>query len=127
MKLAHLVSFFILFFAGCAAKHVMLDRAVVRNDTGGIITDVKVVHEPTGKTGGVNMILPHMSFELGFAEQPMDAKRAIITWTDRENILRRSEVALPGRRDTKQGQSHILVYTIQPAGIAHVHQDNSDM
>ena len=126
--IAQLVSFFILILTGCAAKYVMLDRAVVRNDTGGIITDVKVVHEPTGKTGGVNMILPQMSFELGFAGQPMLAKRAIITWKDHKDIRRRSEVVLPDRPDaSKQGQSHSLVYTIKPTGGVVVHLENSDI
>jgi hypothetical protein len=126
--IAQLVAFFFLFFIGCAAKNVLLDRAVVRNDTVGIITDVKVVHEPTGKTGGVNMILPQMSFELGFAGQAMHAKRAVITWKDHKGIRRRSEVSLPDSPDaSKQGHPNSLVYTIQPAGVVLVHLENSDM
>jgi len=106
----------------------MLDRAVVRNDTVGIISEVKVVHEPTRKTGAINMILPQRSFELGFAGQPIRGKRAIITWKDHEGHWRRSEVALPDNRNAaKEGRSYGLVYTIQPAGVVHVQLENSDM
>jgi len=119
--------FFFLILSGCAAKTVLLDHAVVRNDTAGIISDVQVVHEPTGKTGAINMILPQRSFELGFAGQPMRAKRAIIIWNDHEGHRRRSAVALPAMPDiSKEGQSYSLVYSIQPAGVVRVQLENSD-
>jgi hypothetical protein len=83
-----LVAFLFPLYLGCAPKKVVLDRAVIRNDTPGIITEVKVVHEPTGKTGAVSMILPHNAFELGFAEQPMRGERAIITWRNYEGYFK---------------------------------------
>ena len=100
-----LISLFIAFFlpaiSGCTSRHLIIDRAIVRNETPGIITDVKVIHEPKGKSGAVNMILPNKTFELGFAEQPMFGKHAIITWRDYEGHLRKFEAPLPNNRDAK--------------------------
>ena len=115
-----------LFLSGCATKHIVLDRAVVRNDTAWIITEVKVLHEPTGKTGFVNMILPQRSLELGFAGQPMLAKEAIITWKDHEGWRRKAKVDLPDNRDASgEEQTNSLVYTIKPAGDVRVHLEHS--
>ena len=115
-------------FTGCAAQDIMLDHAVVRNETAGIISNVQVVHEPTGKTGAINMILPQRSFEVGFAGQPLRAKRAIITWNDHEGKGRRSEVALPASPGVpRKKHSYSLVYSIQPAGVVRVQLVTSDM
>ena len=112
--------FFQFFISGCAARQVMLDRAVVFNDTAGIISEVKVRHEPTGKIGAVNMILPQRSLDLGFPRQPMLAKEAVITWRDHQGMSRRVKVALPGRSDGIGGeQSNSLVYFILPNSINH--------
>lgn len=122
-----LVAFLLPTFSGCASKHVILDRAIVRNDTPGIITEVKIVHEPTGKTGAVSMILPHNAFELGFAEQPMLGEHAIITWRDHEGYLRKFEATLPDNPGTKtKGKNFILIYTIRSAGVARIHLESSD-
>ena len=119
---------FQLIFQGCATRQVMLDRAVVRNDTAWIIMEVKVLHEPTGKTGAANMILPQRSLDLGFSRQPMLAKEAIITWKDHEGRRKKAEVALPDNRDASGGgQTNSLVYTIQPAGDVRVHLEHSGM
>ena len=106
---------------------MILDRAVVRNDTSGIITEVKVVHEPTEKTGAVSMILPHNTFELGFAGQPMLGEHAIVTWRDPEGYLKKIEVPLPDNPDAKtKDKNFILVYTIQSGGVVLVHLESSD-
>ena len=126
-----LISLFIAFFlpaiSGCTSRHLIIDRAIVRNETPGIITDVKVIHEPTGKSGAVNMILPNKTFELGFAGQPMFGKHAIITWKDYEGHLRKFVTPLPKNRDAKgKGNNYILVYTIQTKGDVSIHLENSD-
>jgi hypothetical protein len=107
----------ILFLSGCAARHIVLDRAVVRNDTARIITEVKVLHEPTGKAGAVNMIMPQSTFELGFAGAPMRGKRAIITWRDYEGRQRGVELSLPRGPATGERRDMMsLIYTIHPSG-----------
>lgn len=99
----------------------MLDRALVINDTGGIITEVKVHHEPTGKIGSVNMILDQSSFDLGFPKQPMLAKEAVVTWIDQNGHQRRAEIILPDESDASdEGTTNRLIYTIQSAGIVTV-------
>ena len=102
--------------SGCATRKVMLDRAVVINATAGIITEVKVRHEPTGKIGAVNMILPQKSFDLGFQSQPMLARESVVTWTDQNGQQRRTVLSLPKGLTTGEGQAMILVYTIHPSG-----------
>jgi hypothetical protein len=95
----------------------MLDRAVVLNDTAGIISEVTVLHEPTGKIGVANMILPQRSLDLGFSRQPMLAKEAIVTWRDHDGRQRQVLVTLPGDRDALgEGKTNSLVYTIHPSG-----------
>ena len=126
-----LISLFIAFLlpaiSGCTSRHLIIDRAIVRNETPGIIRDVKVIHEPTGKSGAVNMILPNNTFELGFAGQPMYGKHAIITWRDYEGRLRNFEAPLPTNLDVKgKGNNFILVYTIQTKGDVSIHLENSD-
>jgi hypothetical protein len=109
--------FYQLIFQGCATRQVILDRAIVQNDTARIITEVKVLHEPTGKTGSVNMILPQSSFELGFAGAPMQGKRGIITWTDHVGRQRKIELSLPRGPATGEGRAMMsLIYTIRPSG-----------
>ena len=122
-----LVAFFFPAFSGCVSKHVILDHAIVLNDTPGIITEVKVVHEPTGKRGVVSMILPHNAFELGFTGQPMRGEHAIITWRDHEGYLRKFVAPLPDNRDAIiKEQNFTLVYTIQSAGVVRIHLERSD-
>lgn len=111
-----LISWMIL-FAGCTGKQVYLDRAIIRNETGGIISGIKVLHEPTNKFGEVHSILPNNQFELGFAAGPMLAERSIITWRGRDGRKRREELALPTAGDgKKQDGAKILFYTIYPNG-----------
>lgn len=104
----------------------MLDRALVINATTGIITEVTVRHEPTGKIGSINMILPQRSLDLGFPKQPMLAKEAVVTWIDQSGRQRRVEVALPDGSDgTGGGQSNSLVYFILPNGLVNVRLEHS--
>jgi hypothetical protein len=46
----------VLLLMGCLKPHVVLDRAIVLNATKYTITDVKVIHQPTRKSGEVNAI-----------------------------------------------------------------------
>jgi hypothetical protein len=100
----------------------MLDRALVINSTQGIISEVKVRHEPTGKIGAASMILPQKSFDLGFSQQPLLAKEATVTWIDQSGKPKRVEVSLPYESD---GDSNILVYIIDPANKVHVTLEKS--
>ncbi len=107
----------VLTLLGCTTQNVTLDKAIIHNATPGVITDVNVLHEPTGKTGGVNIILPGRSLNIGFSGQPMLAKQAIITWRDSSGKKRRSEVSLPYDQKASWEQRPIsLVYVIQPSG-----------
>ena len=117
----------ILVTTGCLAPHVILDRGVIRNETHSSITDVRVRHEPTEKTAATNMILPLMSFDLGFSGQPMLGKRAIISWREANGRERREELDLPDNRVfAPERENMILVYTIHSSGRVTVHLQSSD-
>lgn len=62
---------------GGVAPNVLVERAVIRNDTPNNITDVVVRHEPAGISAKINIILPLRSFELGFSSKPMRGRRGI--------------------------------------------------
>ena len=118
----------VLALTGCATPHQMLNRAVVHNATSGIITDVRVVHEPTGKSGKVSTILPRRSLEIGFSEHPMLGRHAIVTWKDQDGMRRKAGVALPSPKTAaKEGRAMTLVYIIEPAGNVSVQLEQSDM
>jgi len=70
---------------GCVAPHVLVERAVIRNDTPNSITDVVVRHEPTGISAKINIILPLRSFELSFSSKPMRGRRGIVLPSTRLN------------------------------------------
>ncbi len=120
---------------GCVAPHVLVERAVIRNDTPNSITndtpnsitDVVVRHEPTGKIARINLILPLRSFELGFSSKPMRGQRGIITWKEADGRLRKEELDLPYNRVFKpRSKNMILVYIIHPSGKVSVHLQDSD-
>ena len=113
--------FWVILLAGCSVKQVYLDRAIIRNETGGIISGIKVLHEPTGKFGEVHSILPHNQFELGFAAGPMLAERSTVKWQGHDGRKRSAELKLPTAADVKtQDKAKVLFYTIYPNGIVTV-------
>ncbi len=112
---------------GCVVPHVILDRAVIRNETQGAISDVRVQHEPTRRAATTNMILPSQSFELGFSGQPMLGERAVVTWKDVEGRERRQELDLPDNRVFAPKRKNMnLIYIIHSSGRVSVHLQPSD-
>ena len=112
--------------SACAGPRISVDRAVVHNATPGVIIDVKVLHQPTGKTGSVNKILPNRSLNLGFSKQPMLAKEAIVTWQDHNGQQRKIRVSLPYDREAAWGKQEMsLIYTIHPSGKVTVELNSS--
>jgi len=102
---------------GCATKsrHVMLDGAVIRNETGGPVTDVVVLHEPTMRLGKVSRIVENSSFSLRFAEQPMLGKRSLISWKGPQGEPNLARAVLPLNATAwEQGQVQHLVYVMRP-------------
>lgn len=86
-----------------------------------MISDVKVLHEPTEKFGKVHSILPQSSFDLGFSKQPMLGKRAIVTWTSQDGQKNKAELTLPhDQARSTRGRTMNLVYTIHPSGYVTV-------
>ena len=104
--------------SGCATNGlIILDRAMVYNATGQIISDVKVRHEPTKRIGAISEILPGKAFDLGFSQQPMLADHGIVSWTERGGRRQHAKVNLPNDPEAaKRGDAMTLIYTIQPSG-----------
>ena len=87
---------------GCAfsrsSAYVMVDRVIVKNATVDRITDVRIKHRPTNKIGGVSVILPDTSLDIGFSSQPLIALQAVIHWTDAAGQANTVQVDLPYNR-----------------------------
>ena len=106
----------ILVMSGCATRQVVIDQAVIRNETRGVLTQVKVLHEPTMGFGEVLSILPQSSFDLGFSKQPLRGEKAIVTWTSQHGQKNKVELILPrSLSNGTEAQSLRLVYTIYPS------------
>ena len=107
--------------AGCAKAPVQLKRVMVVNATENRISDVKVLHLPTRKTGQVNMILPNKSLDIGFSGQPMKARKAIVSWQDSNLENHQAEVVLPyDSLSATEGHRMDLIYVIHSNGTVSV-------
>jgi len=115
----------LILLTGCASPPVMLNRAVILNQTGAEIRDVSVRHEPTNKIGSVSAILPGRMFNLGFPSHPMIAERAIVSWRSGNGDLRTTEKTLPVA-DGHKNYNHVLVYTIHKNGTVTVKLEPQD-
>jgi len=104
-----------LFQGGCSSSPVLLSRVVVVNATNNKITDVKVLHLPTQKSGQVNLILPLKTLDIGFSAAPMMAQKSVVSWRDATGFQHEVPLTLPqDKTAAKSGQVKELVYTIQP-------------
>ena len=126
--------FFIIFLAllifslqGCAKTPILLNRAVVLNATNSQISAVRVLHEPTHKTGSVSAILPQKTLVLGFPGQPMLAERAVVSWQDTSGQTTEVTLDLPyDQAVAKEGRHMQLIYTIHPTGTVTAHLEPSE-
>ena len=110
-----------LLHVGCARPKIQLDRVLVYNATSETITDVRIRHEPTNRVGGVSLILPGKSLDIGFPRQPMLARKGIIGWRDGFGMTWEVELTLPYDYSVAEdGRAMALVYMISPSGGASV-------
>ena len=123
IKRIPLIALAVLFLlhAGCARPKIQLDRVLVYNATSEKITDVQIRHEPTNRTGGVSLILPGKSLDIGFPRQPMLGRTGIVGWRDGSGRTWQVELALPYNDSAAaEGRAMALVYMISPSGMASV-------
>jgi len=100
----------------------MLDRVYVKNATSSKITDVRVSHEPAKWFGTVNSILPQKSLDIGFAGQPILARKAFVSWRDGDELEWTLDIELPYDQPLeKEGRPMSLIYIIYPSGRLDVH------
>ena len=120
LPLIILVALFLL-QAGCARPNIQLDRVLVYNATSETITDVRIRHEPTNRVGGVSLILPGKSLDIGFPAQPMLGRKGIVSWRDGAGRVWQVELHLPyDSAIAGQGRAMTLVYLISASGNASV-------
>ena len=104
----------------------MVDRVLVKNASDGKVTEVKIHHEPTNRIGGVNAILPQESLDIGFPDQPLLARQAIIQWRDKHGQDRIGKIVIPYDSDAAQdGRVMSLIYILHPTGTASAHLQDS--
>ena len=120
LPLIILVALFLL-QAGCARPNIQLDRVLVYNATSETITDVRIRHEPTNRVGGVSLILPGKSLDIGFPRQPMLARKGTLGWRDGAGKTWQVELALPYDYSVaEEGRAMALVYMVSESGNASV-------
>ena len=76
-------------------QRFVINQATIQNDTDGTLHNVRVVHEPIGKVGATNAILPHKSLKVGFDGRTMMADSCTISWTDDRNQFYQKKIILP--------------------------------
>jgi len=112
----------VLVLSACGPSNAILDRVYVKNATSSKITDVKVNHEPAQWFGSVNAILPQKSLDIGFASQPILARKASVSWRDGNNVQWSLNIDLPYDHTLeKVGRPMSLIYIIYPSGRLDVH------
>lgn len=84
---------------------------VIENATRFEVTNVRVIHRPTGALVGFSPILPFQKAELGIPPRQLMSNIAIVSWTHQGE---RYEVTLDIPRESAQGMEGemILLYTI---------------
>ena len=121
-----LVLFSSFVHSGCSRTPLLVDRVLVKNASDGKVTEVKIHHEPTNRIGGVNAILPQESLDIGFPNQPLLARQAIIQWRDRQGQDRIGKIVIPYDSDAaKDGRVMSLIYILHPTGTASAHLQDS--
>jgi hypothetical protein len=112
----------VLVLSACGPPAAILDRVYVKNATSSRITDVKVNHEPAKWFGSVNAILPQKSLDVGFASQPILARKASVSWRDGDDVQWSLDIDLPYDHTLeKAGRPKSLIYIIYPSGRLDVH------
>ena len=120
-----LLSSFVL-LNGCSKPPLLVDRVLVKNASDGKVTEVKIHHEPTNRIGGVNAILPQESLDIGFPDQPLLARQAIIQWRDKQGQVRTGKLVIPyDSAAAKDGRVMSLIYILHPTGVASAHLQDS--
>ena len=110
-----------IFQGGCVRPPVLLSRVVVVNATNNTITDVKVLHLPTQKSGRVNAILAQKNLDIGFSSAPMLAHQAVVSWHDSDGFPHEVPLTLPKDNvAAKNGKIRELVYVIHPTDMVTV-------
>ncbi len=111
-----------LLLGGCAlfSQHILVNKALVVNETGERITDIRIVHRPTNKYAAVNLILPHEVFSLGVFEQRMLGSEADVSWRYGDGPLRHRRLTLPTLASLPHVDADevmVLVYSITAADV----------
>ena len=110
-----------LLVVSCAHRQVsMICAGDVENGSGGVIRDMRIVHEPTGRFFAVGALQPGKSFFLDFGPRELEATAADVTWTDVSGSRHRARLGLTALRERNPGGPFRLVYSIGAAGQASV-------
>jgi len=87
----------------------------IENATRTKLTDVQVIHRPTGALVGFSPILPGKRAELGIPSSKLRADIAIISWTqlgEKHTIT----LDMPKKPIGESSSEMMLLYTVHPSG-----------
>ena len=88
-------------------QRFVINQATIQNDTDGTLHNVRVEHEPIGKVGATNAILPHKSLNVGFDGRTMMADSCTLSWTDDHNQFYQREIILPKNINNDSNVMHL--------------------
>ena len=106
---------------GCAERRAaMICAADAVNVSGAPLSDVRIVHEPTGRFFAVGTLLPGRSFFLDFRERELAAQSAVVSWTDAAGRQHEERLDIDGFGLAASGRPLRIVYVIRNGGGAAV-------
>ena len=118
---AVVLSAFLAASMGCAERRVvMICAADAVNVSGAPLSDVRIVHEPTGRFFAVGTLLPGRSFFLDFRERELLAQSAVVSWTDAAGRPHEERLDIDGFGLASSGRPLRIVYVIRDDGRAAV-------
>jgi hypothetical protein len=118
---AVVLSVFLAASMGCAQRRAaMICAADAVNVSGAPLSDVRIVHEPTGRFFAVGTLLPGRSFFLDFRERELVAQSAVVSWTDASGRPHEDRLDMRGVGQPGSGRPLRITYVIGEDGEAVV-------
>ena len=96
----------------------MICAADAVNVSGAPLSDVRIVHEPTGRFFAVGTLLPGRSFFLDFRERELVAQSAVVSWTDASGRPHEDRLDMRGVGQPGSGRPLRITYVIGEDGEA---------
>lgn len=114
LKICPLAIALIFLLAGCNSQRVLICGGRIHNAAGRELSDITIVHQPTGQMLRNNLLPAESDVDLAFADRELRATSATIEWNDTVGGPQQVTLALPSNGGTAGPQR--LIYEIHGAG-----------